>query len=95
MLLKSFLVFNCNLGFIFTIDVEAGASATDDRRPVFQRMIGEASVTPSPFEAIVVHSLSRFFRDSLEFGLYEETSSGVMCGWCLSRSRPVMTPPGR
>jgi site-specific DNA recombinase len=51
--------------------VEAGASATDDRRPVFQRMIGEACVHPSPFEAIVVHSLSRFFRDSLEFGLYE------------------------
>lgn len=51
--------------------VEPGASATDDRRPVFQRMIAEACVTPSPFEAIVVHSLSRFFRDSLEFGLYE------------------------
>jgi DNA invertase Pin-like site-specific DNA recombinase len=51
--------------------VEPGASATDDRRPVFQRMIAEASVKPSPFEAIVVHSLSRFFRDSLEFGLYE------------------------
>jgi site-specific DNA recombinase len=51
--------------------VEPGASATDDRRPVFQRMIAEASVTPSPFEAIVVHSLSRFFRDSVEFGLYE------------------------
>lgn len=51
--------------------IEAGASATDDRRPVFQRMIAEACVIPSPFEAIVVHSLSRFFRDSLEFGLYE------------------------
>lgn len=51
--------------------VEPGASATDDRRPVFQRMIAEACVAPSPFEAIVVHSLSRFFRDSLEFGLYE------------------------
>ncbi len=51
--------------------VEAGASATDDRRPVFQRMIAEAAVVPSPFDAIVVHSLSRFFRDSVEFGLYE------------------------
>ena len=51
--------------------IEPGASATDDRRPVFQRMITEACVNPSPFEAIVVHSLSRFFRDSLEFGLYE------------------------
>ena len=36
--------------------VEAGASATDDRRPVFQRMIAEAAVVPSPFDAIVVHS---------------------------------------
>ena len=27
--------------------------------------------SPSPFEAVIVHSLSRFFRDSLEFGLYE------------------------
>lgn len=51
--------------------VEAGASATSDRRPVFQEMIGEACQKPSPFEAIVVHSQSRFFRDAIEFGLYE------------------------
>ncbi len=59
--------------------VEAGATATDDRRPVFQQMIGDASLSPPPFEAIVVHSLSRFFRDALEFGLYERKlkTSGV------------------
>ncbi|ATX80225.1 Site-specific DNA recombinase [Mariprofundus aestuarium] len=51
--------------------VEAGASATDDKRPEFQRMIGDATHSPTPFEGIIVHSLSRFFRDSLEFGLYE------------------------
>lgn len=51
--------------------VEAGASATDDRRTEFQRMIQEAIVKPSPFEAVIVHSLSRFFRDFLEFALYE------------------------
>jgi site-specific DNA recombinase len=51
--------------------IEPGASATDDRRPVFQQMIQEATQKPSPFDAIIVHSLSRFFRDSLEFGLYE------------------------
>ena len=50
---------------------ESGATATDDRRPAFQQMIAEACVTPSPFDAIIIHSLSRFFRDSLEFGLYE------------------------
>ncbi len=59
-------------GHVVAVDyVEAGASATDDRRPVFQQMIAEATGKPSPFEAVIVHSLSRFFRDSLEFGLYE------------------------
>jgi site-specific DNA recombinase len=51
--------------------IEPGASATDDRRLVFQQMIVEACMQPAPFEAVVVHSLSRFFRDALEFGLYE------------------------
>ena len=27
--------------------------------------------SPAPFEAIIVHSLSRFFRDAIELGLYE------------------------
>ena len=47
--------------------VEAGATATDDRRPVFQQMIGDASLSPPPFEAIVVHThpeLSIFRRGS-------------------------------
>ncbi len=59
--------------------VEAGASATDDRRPVFQQMIAEATLDPSPFEAIVVHSRSRFFRDLLDCLRYERTlkHSGV------------------
>ena len=51
--------------------IEPGESATDDKRPVFQQMICEAMQNPAPFEAIIVHSLSRFFRDSLEFALYE------------------------
>ena len=55
--------------------IEPGASATDDRRPVFQQMISEACVAPPPFDAVVVHSLSRFFRDSLEFALYERKLS--------------------
>ncbi len=59
--------------------IEPGASATDDRRPVFQQMIGEACVSPPPFDAIIIHSLSRFFRDMIEFGLYERRlkKSGV------------------
>jgi site-specific DNA recombinase len=47
--------------------VEAGASATDDKRPVFQTMIDQACDGESGIEAIVVHSYSRFFRDA--FGL--------------------------
>ena len=51
--------------------VEPGASATDDRRPIFQQMIADAQVKPPVFDAIIVHSLSRFFRDGIEFALYE------------------------
>src|SRR5713226_8650631 len=51
--------------------VEPGAPATDDRRPMFQQMIADAGLTPPPFDAILVHSLSRFFRDVISFGLYE------------------------
>jgi len=51
--------------------IEPGASATDDKRPVFQQLITDATMKPSPYDMIVVHSLSRFFRDSLAFGLYE------------------------
>jgi site-specific DNA recombinase len=53
--------------------VEPGASATDDRRPVFQKMIAEATLSPSPYEAIIVHSRSRFFRDLFQFLSYERT----------------------
>ncbi len=59
--------------------VEAGASATDDRRPEFQRMLEAASVRPSPFDVIVVHSFSRFFRDQfqLEFHVRRLAKTGV------------------
>ena len=51
--------------------VEPGASATDDKRPVFQQMIADAMMKPPAFEVIIIHSLSRFFRDGIEFGVYE------------------------
>ena len=59
--------------------VEAGASATDDKRPEFQKMVADATSKPAPFEAVIVHSLSRFFRDFIEFALYERrlNKSGV------------------
>ena len=51
--------------------VEPGASATDDKRPVFQQMFTDAMQKPAAFEGIIIHSLSRFFRDGIEFGVYE------------------------
>ena len=59
--------------------IEAGASAKDDKRPIFQQMLADATLSPSPYEAIIIHSLSRFFRDSLGFGMYELrlTKAGV------------------
>ena len=50
--------------------VEAGASATNDRRPEFQRMIEAGISKPAPFDIVVVHSFSRFFRDHFELEFY-------------------------
>ena len=50
--------------------VEPGASATDDNRPEFQKMIERACDDDHPYDAIVVHSLSRFFRDGFGLELY-------------------------
>lgn len=49
---------------------EPGASALDDDRPVFQEMIYKATRVDKPFDFVVVHSLSRFSRDSLHSELY-------------------------
>lgn len=59
--------------------VEPGASATDDKRPQFQRMIERACDGESAFDVIVVHSFSRFFRDAfgLEFYLRKLAKHGV------------------
>src|SRR3984957_7677531 len=50
--------------------VEPGASATDDRRPEFQRMIDAAILKPPMFDVILVHSFSRFFRDQFQLEFY-------------------------
>ncbi len=59
--------------------VEPGASATDERRPQFQRMMDDAGRDDRPFDAVLVHSFSRFFRDSFQFELHRRTleKSGV------------------
>jgi site-specific DNA recombinase len=43
--------------------VEPGASATNDRRPEFQKMMEAGTAKPSAFDVVIVHSFSRFFRD--------------------------------
>ena len=59
--------------------VEPGATATDDKRPQFQRMIERACDGENAFDVIVVHSYSRFFRDAfgLEFYLRKLAKHGV------------------
>ena len=50
--------------------VEPGATATNDKRPEFQRMIEAGTSKPAPFDVVVVHSFSRFFRDHFEMEFY-------------------------
>ncbi len=50
--------------------IELGASATNDRRPEFQRMIEAGMSKPAPFDVVIVHSFSRFFRDHFELEFY-------------------------
>ena len=50
--------------------VAAGASATDDRRPEFQKMMDAAAAKPPTFDTIIVHSFSRFFRDQFQLEFY-------------------------
>jgi site-specific DNA recombinase len=50
--------------------IEAGASAGDDRRPVFQQMIERACDGENALDVIVVHSYSRFFREAFEQEFY-------------------------
>jgi DNA invertase Pin-like site-specific DNA recombinase len=58
-------------GYAVTAEfVEAGASATDDRRPVFQQMIERACDGENAFDVIIVHSYSRFFREAFEQEFY-------------------------
>src|ERR1700693_5229587 len=58
---------------------EPGASATNDRRPEFQRMIEAGTSKPAPFDVVIVHSFRRFFRDhfEVEFFVRKLAKNGV------------------
>jgi len=62
----------CDARGIMLDDVyrEPGASATDDNRPQFQSMIEAATARERPYDLVIVHSFSRFFRDQFEFERY-------------------------
>ena len=51
---------------VVTEFVEPGASATDDKRPVFQKMLEQATSPDRIFDIICVHSFSRFYRNGAE-----------------------------
>ena len=50
--------------------VESGRSGRDDNRPAFKEMTGEALSSARFFDAIVVHTFSRFYRDEAEGEIY-------------------------
>jgi DNA invertase Pin-like site-specific DNA recombinase len=49
---------------------DAGASATNDNRVEFQAMIAEACSIAKPFDVVIVHSQSRFARNTLDLLYY-------------------------
>jgi DNA invertase Pin-like site-specific DNA recombinase/archaellum component FlaC len=51
--------------------IEPGVTATDDKRPAFQQMIGDAFAKENKLEAILVLTTSRFFRDALKAKVYK------------------------
>lgn len=50
--------------------VEPGASAMDDDRLQFQKMMHRATSDERPYDVILVHSLSRLFRNAEHFMVY-------------------------
>ena len=51
--------------------IDPGASARDDKRPQFQRMMEAVCVDPSPVDVILIHSQSRFFRDVTGYSFWK------------------------
>jgi site-specific DNA recombinase len=57
-------------GWVVTEEyVEPGASATDYRRPVFQRMLEDPRGPGRGFDVICEHAFSRFYRNGAEMEL--------------------------
>ena len=56
---------------VHRVYVEPGASARDDKRPVFQEMIADARSKAHPFDIILTLTTSRFFRDATQARIYK------------------------
>jgi len=50
--------------------IDPGASARDDNRPEFQRMVSDVKMGNVKADLLLVHSFSRFFRESYGFAFY-------------------------
>jgi site-specific DNA recombinase len=74
--------------------VEPGLSATDDRRPAFQAMIERACDPDHPYDVIVVHAFSRFFRDgaAMELTIRKLRKHGVEV---VSTTQPTGADPSQ
>lgn len=59
--------------------VDHGLTATDDKRPELQRLIERATDDDRPYDYIIFHSYSRFFRDAFqqEFYIRKLAKAGV------------------
>jgi DNA invertase Pin-like site-specific DNA recombinase len=58
---------NYDVGEIYVEGGKTGTVAT--KRPVFKKLMKDACVTPAPYDLILVHSFSRFYRNLIEMGL--------------------------
>lgn len=74
--------------------VEPGATGTDDRRPAFQAMLDRACDADRPYDVIVVHSFSRFFRDgaTMELTIRKLRKHGVEV---VSTTQPTGKDPSQ
>ncbi len=57
--------------------IDAGLSARTDKRPEFQRMMSLACAAHRPYDAILVHSQSRLFRNAKDLHVYRERLAGA------------------
>ncbi|MEI6314429.1 MAG: recombinase family protein [Syntrophus sp. (in: bacteria)] len=58
---------------IYKVYIEPGASARNDKRPIFQEMIADARSKARPFDIILTLTTSRFFRDATEARFYKRS----------------------